>query len=90
MILGTTTRLAQLSETPIPHVPTFQAVTEGKFYNWDGSVGTYLVFRCPKCKAKNYHGAWFKQPGKADGHRHSHCRCWPNGYFLRETQPKRK
>ncbi len=23
--------------------------------------------------------------GMADGHRLSHCRCWPEGYFIREA-----
>lgn len=32
-------------------------------------------FTCPRCGKTNHHG-------QGDGHRVSHCGCWPNGYRL--------
>jgi predicted RNA-binding Zn-ribbon protein involved in translation (DUF1610 family) len=43
----------------------------------------YIVFVCPKCGARNCHGGG-ERLGDGDGHRVSHCGCWPNGYDLKE------
>jgi hypothetical protein len=32
-------------------------------------------FLCPECKQYHYHGT-------TPGHRTSHCKSWPNGYFI--------
>jgi predicted RNA-binding Zn-ribbon protein involved in translation (DUF1610 family) len=34
-------------------------------------------FECPKCGKKNLHGS-------GDGHRISHCPCWPRGYEIKD------
>jgi hypothetical protein len=43
-----------------------------------------IQFVCPKCGRKNSHGGC-GSPGAGDGHRVSHCQCWPNGYYLKEA-----
>jgi len=35
----------------------------------------YAQFTCPRCGKTNRHG-------RNDGHRISHCDCWPGGYVL--------
>ena len=59
-------------------VPTFEVVSE------DVGQRRSLVFVCPKCGKKNVHGGVHGVKGGGDGHRVSHCECWPNGYFLEE------
>ena len=49
--------------------------------------GCYLVFRCPKCGQENNHGGVFNELGAGDGHRVSHCECWPRGYYIKEVLP---
>lgn len=67
-------------------VPTFKVrASGGPFYYDSGPPGCHLVFRCPECDRKIYHGGVYRQKGKADGHRHSHCECWPRGYYIREV-----
>ena len=39
--------------------------------------GGGLQFRCPTCRKVNHHG-------EGEGHRVSHCACWPNGHYLLE------
>ncbi len=34
-----------------------------------------LIFECPICKKENRHGSM-------EGHRVSHCGCWPKGYDI--------
>ena len=34
-------------------------------------------FKCPICRVTNLHGY-------PEGHRVSHCPCWPNGYELKD------
>lgn len=36
----------------------------------------FLSFKCPVCGRMNRHG-------RGEGHRASHCGCWPDGYILR-------
>jgi hypothetical protein len=43
-------------------------------------IPTFVVdakrrFQCPKCGKTNLHG-------QGDGHRASHCPCWPTGYYI--------
>lgn len=71
-------------------IPTFKVKRDLPFTYPDGTPGVYLIFTCPKCKAVNSHGGFRGKPGSADGHRSSHCRCWPSGYFLVEIKPQAK
>lgn len=43
-----------------------------------------MRFVCPKCRKKNTHGCCWSVVGGGDGHRVSHCPCWPNGYYVKE------
>lgn len=43
-----------------------------------------MRFVCPKCSKANTHGTCGKSVGGGDGHRVSHCECWPNGYYVKE------
>jgi hypothetical protein len=47
--------------------------------------GVSLIFTCPSCGEENSHGAGGPKFGAGDGHRVSHCPCWPRGYILREA-----
>jgi len=47
--------------------------------------GVCLSFTCPRCGWRNTHAAVGPKKGDGDGHRGSHCRCWPRGYELREV-----
>ena len=38
-------------------------------------------FECPKCGKKNLHGS-------GDGHRISHCPCWPRGYQIKDQDDR--
>ena len=49
--------------------------------------GCQLLFKCPKCGRENNHGGVYKRKGEGDGHRVSHCNCWPNGYYIKEVSP---
>ncbi len=49
-------------------------------------TGGTLWFVCPRCGARNVHGAVSDIPGAGDGHRASHCPCWPRGYYLVERK----
>lgn len=74
-------------KSEFPAIPTFDVVAEGWFSCGPGRKrGCHLVFRCPVCGQKISHGGWFKDLGAADGHRASHCNCWPKGYYIREVQ----
>lgn len=44
-----------------------------------------VSFKCPKCRKKNIHGGCNNSKGGGDGHRVSHCPCWPNGYAIKEV-----
>lgn len=44
-----------------------------------------VSFKCPKCRKKNIHGGCNNSKGGGDGHRESHCRCWPQGYYIKEV-----
>ena len=72
-------------------IPIFKVKAKGDFRyavaGKDGKRlrGCHLVFKCPKCKNKNYHGGTYGKKGDGDGHRYSHCQCWPRGYYLREV-----
>ena len=46
--------------------------------------GCYLSFICPRCGQRNNHGGIYMKKGAGDGHRSSHCRCWPKGYYIVE------
>jgi hypothetical protein len=71
--------------------PIFAAVAESGPFLYppgrDGKriSGCHLAFTCPTCGQKNYHGGVYQQKGAGDGHRSSHCRCWPDGYIIREV-----
>jgi hypothetical protein len=69
-------------------VPTFDVKPEGRFKHRGADDGCSLVFQCPVCGVKISHGGYYGQPGKADGHRASHCQCWEHGYFIREVNPQ--
>lgn len=43
-----------------------------------------MQFVCPLCGKKNAHGCCGLVVGGGDGHRVSHCPCWPNGYYVKE------
>ncbi len=45
--------------------------------------GPHFVFTCPRCHGLNVHGA-------KDGHRASHCKCWPRGYFIQEANTQKE
>lgn len=73
------------------HIPTFDVKAQDGPFRYgqtkDGvhiPDGCHLVFTCPKCKKENLHGGEYKNKGAADGHRVSHCSCWPNGYYIKE------
>ena len=73
-------------------LPTFEVMAKGGPYKYprrsDGirpPDGCSLVFTCPKCKKEQSHGGMYNQKGAGDGHRVSHCRCWPDGYYLKEV-----
>lgn len=68
-------------------VPIFNVKPEGRFtgFGEDKAEGCQLVFWCPICRQKRHHGGYYGQKGKADGHRTSHCQCWPHGYYIREV-----
>ena len=46
-------------------------------------TSTTVEFQCPKCAKWNMHGY-------GDGHRVSHCSCWPNGYYLKSSPLERR
>jgi len=71
--------------TNYPDVPTFEVHSEGRYQTFRGDWGTHLVFTCPCCGRENVHGGTYGKPGDGDGHRTSHCPCWPNGYVIREV-----
>lgn len=79
-------------------IPTLEVVARGRFRTPSGALGCHLVFRCPQCGKENCHGGAYGQLGAGDGHRVSHCACWPKGYYLREvprptrerTRPRRR
>ena len=70
--------------------PTFQVRPSGFLWrpkNPDGSKPTYgchISFHCPMCGKMNAHGGDYRNKGGGDGHRNSHCSCWPSGYMLQE------
>lgn len=72
-------------------IPIFKVQSKGKFFGPAGPDGTrenscHLVFVCPKCKTKISHGGGkHDKIGDGDGHRVSHCPCWPNGYYIKEV-----
>lgn len=71
-------------------IPTFEVKAKGKFFYGPDSEGhrgkgCYLVFNCPKCKSHIAHGGVYGKKGEADGHRVSHCDCWPKGYYIKEV-----
>ena len=72
-------------------IPTFEVKASGGPFVYPelsngarSPDGCILTFKCPKCNQKNSHGGVYKKKGEGDGHRVSHCSCWPNGYYLRE------
>ena len=74
------------------NVPTFQVKAKNGPFKYkitrDGRKypdGCHLVFKCPVCGKENVHGGHYKNKGAADGHRVSHCGCWPDGYNLEEV-----
>lgn len=72
-------------------IPIVEVRAEGEPYRTYGDErgersGIHLAFHCPKCGKTNLHGGRYREPGACDGHRLSHCDCWPRGYHLRETQ----
>jgi hypothetical protein len=74
---------------PGEELPVFEVRAKGRFlYPASGkapNVGCYLVFKCPNCGRVNSHGGTFGKKGGGDGHRCSHCPCWPSGYYIKET-----
>ncbi len=75
-------------------IPIMAVRAEGRFkYPVPSEDGTYnegchLVFECPKCSAYISHGGTYGKVGAGDGHRCSHCDCWPKGYYLKEIEAK--
>lgn len=67
------------------HVPVFKVVADGDFRYPGGKRGCHLVFQCPICRLVIHHGGVYGELGGGDGHRCSHCGCWPHGYFIREV-----
>jgi hypothetical protein len=41
-----------------------------------------VFFRCPVCKRLIMHSRGTEE--KASGHRVEHCKCWKNGYYIKE------
>lgn len=85
-------RVAKIDEHAWPKVwsgeiPTFHVKARGgPFKNAGADLdGCHLVFECPVCEAKNVHGGTLGRKGFNDGHRLSHCPCWPNGYYIKEV-----
>ena len=71
-------------------IPTFKVKAEGEFLYAPGTngkqiKGCHLVFECPLCENINVHGGTFGVKGDGDGHRVSHCGCWPDGYYIKEV-----
>jgi hypothetical protein len=73
-------RCATLLETNQNGIPAFACYREGN----------HLVFTCPFCSKKHYHGA-FGEFGEADGYRVSHClsKGGPPSYYLKEVEDPR-
>lgn len=68
-----------------PDVPTFEVIAKGCHVSREREKpGCNLVFQCPVCGTRNAHGGYYGEIGAADGHRVSHCRCWKDGYNLKE------
>jgi len=69
-----------------PEIPTFEVKAQGYYKNSeDSKPRCHLVFRCPVCGKENSHGGYYNEKGAADGHRSSHCQCWPHGYNIKEV-----
>ena len=71
-------------------IPIFAVTASGNFKTFpkkgsENDRGCHLSFVCPKCGKKNMHGGTYGEPGTCDGHRASHCECWPLGYYIREV-----
>jgi hypothetical protein len=78
--------------TFLDEIPVFEVRPEGMFYyprdkNGNREQGCHLVFTCPTCGVENVHGGAYGNPGAGDGHRVSHCQCWPRGYYICELKP---
>jgi len=73
-------------------IPVFMVTAERvpnrrcRLYTTTGVEVCRLVFTCPQCGRSNSHGGTWGNIGDGDGHRVSHCDCWPKGYFLREVR----
>jgi hypothetical protein len=75
-----------VAKSGFPKIPTFEVKAEGYYKNReDSNPGCHLMFRCPVCGKENVHGGYYNEKGVADGHRASHCQCWPNGYNIKEV-----
>lgn len=71
-------------------IPTFTVMARDMFEYAPGADGTckqgcHLTFTCPICKGVNNHRGIYDEIGKGDGHRCSHCDCWPKGYYIKEV-----
>ena len=72
-------------KSEFPPQPTFVVEPYGR-WKIRGEDAHGLAFVCPVCGKRNVHtGGRANKPGRADGHRWSHCRCWPDGYEIREN-----
>lgn len=71
----TSTPIKSNMQTPThikPNLPTFYMVPVSE---------NKMRFICPRCGCPIRHGRG------CDGHRESHCSCWPGGYYVKEAGP---